>query len=107
MSITITEMKAREQEKGQNFFSKSTMDFFNSVIETKPNRQNIFITSERMEKYDPKKYAIRYFDYETGKVVTIGQTRQYNSLEEARQARDYITKLLDQNVSIDYIINNY
>lgn len=87
MKLTITEMKKRNQEAGQYWFSKETMDFFGCVIEAGPNIKNIFITSEwnfdRTERY----YTLRRFDTKTNTVETIGEFQQYKTLLEARAAR--------------------
>jgi hypothetical protein len=85
--LTITEMKKRNQEQGQKFFSKGAMDFFNTTIEARPDKNNIFITSEFMDDPENKRYSLRRFDTETDKVETVGEFQEYGTLEEARQAR--------------------
>lgn len=87
-NLTITEMKARNEEAGNNWFSKGAMRFFNTIIEAKPNVKDIFITSDRMETSMPKRYTLRRFDRETNTVETISEFQEFASLDAARNARN-------------------
>jgi hypothetical protein len=90
--MTISEMKAAHKEIGYHWFSEDAMSFFNTIIETQPNKANIFITSERMEKWQPKMYTLRWFNPETKHIDTLGEFRQHSSLEEARLFRSEYTR---------------
>ena len=83
MSITLAEMKRRNVETGQYWFSKGAMAFFNTKIESEPTEKGYFVTSEYPEELSQKRYTIRYFDPITDKVETIGDFRQYKTLSEA------------------------
>ncbi|QIA28655.1 hypothetical protein [Phage f2b1] len=89
--LSINEMKAIQLEQGHNWFDEDAMNFFNTVIETQPNKINIFITSERMELDMPKKYSLRWFNPETAHVDTLGEFQAYETLAEAREARKEFT----------------
>lgn len=89
---TISEMKELNKQKGGHWFDKGSMNFFNTQIETQPNKENIFITSDRMNYDDPKKYSLRWFNSETHDVVTLGDFNSYQSLDSAREARKEFTK---------------
>ena len=81
--LTISEMKQLDSK----WFSKGTMKFFNSKIESQPNKDNIFITSERMELDQKKRFTLRKFNTETNKVNTLGEFQEFGTIEEARKAR--------------------
>ena len=83
MRITLAEMKERNKQQGQYWFSKGAMKFFNSKIESEPTEKGYFVTSEYMEDPNTKRYTIRFFDQKTNKVETIGDFRQYETLTEA------------------------
>ena len=84
--MTIAEMKKRNEATGQFWFSKGAMAFFNTKIETEPTEKGYFITSEYMEDPKTKRYTIRFFDQKTDTVETVGDFRQFDSLEEAKGA---------------------
>jgi hypothetical protein len=84
MKLTIAEMKKRDFEYGQYWFSEGAMSFFNTKIESEPSEKGFFITSEYMDEPNKKRYSIRFFDQETSKVETIGDFRAYETLKEAK-----------------------
>jgi len=84
MTLTIAEMKKRNKQQGEYWFSKGAMEFFNTKIESKPTEKGYFITSEYMEDPSKKRYTIRLFDQETNKVETVGDFRKYETLKEAK-----------------------
>jgi hypothetical protein len=85
--ITIAEMASKNSMMGQHWFSKGAMEFFNTKIETQPNQDNIFITSEYMDNPSDKKYSLRQFDAESWKVDTLGDFREFDTIADARKAR--------------------
>ncbi|AKA61535.1 hypothetical protein CPT_Stahl107 [Bacillus phage Stahl] len=87
--LSINEMK----ELCPMWFSKGAMDFFNSQIETQPNKVNIFITSERMELDMDKLYTLRWFNHNTNKIETLGDFQEFKTLEDARQFRKTYTSI--------------
>lgn len=88
--VTFTEMK----ETNRNWFTKEAMAFFNTKIESSVLKGNYFITSERMELDQDKRYTIRQYNLETKQVTTIGDFRAYTSLESAKQS---VRRLQAQN----------
>jgi hypothetical protein len=86
MKLTIAEMKKRNLEQGQYWFSKGAMSFFNTKIESEPNENGCFITSEYMDDPSKKRYTIRFFDQEKDTVETIGDFREYETLKAAKGA---------------------
>ena len=87
MYNSISEIKIKNKEINQRWFSPQTMKFFNSKIETGVLKGKYFITSERREKYFPKKYSIRKAE-ENGSIDTIGEFQQFSSIEEAKDFLD-------------------
>ena len=79
---TIAEVKEANKKEGHHFFSKDTMNFFNSKIESKLYQDKYFITSE---KYDngPRLYSIRK-GQESGIICTVGNFQRFKTIEEAR-----------------------
>lgn len=86
MKLTIAEMKKRNLEQGQYWFSEGAMAFFNTKIESNPSEKGCFITSEYMDDPNKKRYTIRFFDQEKNTVETIGEFRAYETLKEAKGA---------------------
>lgn len=92
LKLTIAEMKRKNEEVGDHWFSKGAMDFFNTRIEAGPNVKNIFITSEAMEPDAERKYTLRWFVENTSKVRTLGEFCEFDTLEEARKARKWVSQ---------------
>lgn len=92
MTYTISEMKTTQKENGLHWFSKPSMNFFNTKIETAA-KDNHFITSEYMENVSNKKYTIRQFKANNNAVDTIGDYQQYATLKEAKQALKNLMKV--------------
>jgi hypothetical protein len=90
MFKNMTDVIAANQRLGQHWFSKGAMEFFNTVIETDLIDGRHFITSDRMEIEDKKRYAIREVD-SLGRVQTIGNIRDFASVKGAEA---YIETLL-------------
>ncbi|AGY48791.1 hypothetical protein Staley_108 [Bacillus phage Staley] len=87
--LSINEMK----ELNPNWFEEGAMNFFNTVIETQPNKVNIFITSDRMELDMPKLYTLRWFNSETNQVETLSEFQEYKTLDDAKQFRKTFTSI--------------
>jgi hypothetical protein len=85
MFKTLAEVKAANKANGNHWFERSTMRFFNSVIESRLMDGGFFITSERMELEFPKLYTVRRAD-ENGLIETIGRFQEYPDIELARNA---------------------
>lgn len=96
---SVPQMKVAVKNSGNHFFDADTMRFFNSKIETGILQKRFFITSERMEITDPKKYTIRFFmrDFEGSTsgldCFSVGEFQQFETLAEAK---DYLKEYLNQ-----------
>lgn len=87
--MKISDVKRICRERGDYFFDKDTMDFFNSVIESPLYKNRTFVTSERIDIYYPKRYTIRRFnpDGEPGSLIeTVSTFQQYEDRDEAIKA---------------------
>lgn len=87
---SVPQMKVAVSNSGSHWFDKDTMSFFNSKIETGILQKRFFITSERMETTEPKKYTIRYFvrDYEgvpSLECFCVGEFQQFDSVADAKK----------------------
>lgn len=85
---TMAEIKAANAAAGFNFFSRDTMRFFNSRIESTPYcgpAGVFFITSEPKGFSDVviRGYTVREFHAESGNVTTLAR---FNHLDDARKA---------------------
>lgn len=85
--LTIAEMKRLNESIGETWFGEDEMSFFGTRIEAQPNKDNIFITSNTPGEPEPRGYALHHFDTTTFKIKTLGELREFDTLEEARQAR--------------------
>ena len=82
---TMAQVKAANKAIGNHWFERSTMRFFNSVIESGLLRGRFFITSERRELSLPKRYTVREV-LADGEIKTVGQFQGFSDLELARIA---------------------
>ena len=87
---TITEIKEANKAIGHHWFSRDTMRFFNSRVESKVYGGHFFITSEKYMDDDRRTYTIR--SCYNGHVDTVGEFQQYRTIEEARHAVKEIVK---------------
>jgi 3-methyladenine DNA glycosylase AlkD len=70
---------------GDNWFDRGTTEFWYSLIESKLLDSRFFITSERFNEVEERKYSIRIANKD-GSIATIGTFRAYNSKDEAMNA---------------------
>ena len=116
-NITIKEMVELNTDAGQHYFEEDTMRFFNSIVETAPDEEGMFITSEK-DHEQLRKYSIRKFDLETYEVSTVGKFQEYDSLKQAIRFMNYkdndeIISLLKEHrcefgvTLVNYIIDYY
>ncbi|AKC02734.1 hypothetical protein CPT_Stills106 [Bacillus phage Stills] len=89
--LSINEMKALNESVNGHWFDKGAMEFFNTVIELQPNKMNIFVTSERMNEDDEKRYTLRWFNHNTNQVETLSEMCEYKTLEDAKYFRKTFT----------------
>lgn len=91
--MTITEVKARNREAGQHWFSPSTMRFFRSKVarwtKTAADGRVYFVSSEQFVGSSgiasPRQYTVRVQQLD-GSIDTIGEFQAYETLAEAKRA---------------------
>lgn len=83
MFRTISEVKAANKAIDNHWFSRSTMKFFNSHVESGIYGGRYFITSERRELDMPKLYSIREA-LPDGDIKTVGEFQGFATLEDAK-----------------------
>ena len=76
------ESLSQVQHENQLWFSHSSMEAFNSIVESDLIDGRFFVTSERREKALPKRFTIRKVASDIG-IATIGKFQQYKSLKGA------------------------
>tara|TARA_R100000781_G_scaffold113636_2_gene82552 strand:+ start:983 stop:1348 length:366 start_codon:yes stop_codon:yes gene_type:complete len=97
MKLTIEEMKENNKANGMHWFSKDTMNFFDSKIETSIYYDRTFITSERTHDSSKRKYTWRLALGRGKDIETIGDFLQFETLDQAidyRLTEDYKKKYL-------------
>lgn len=82
MWSTIQEIKLANKEIGNHWFSKDTMSFFNSKIESEVLKGKYFITSEQFNTDAPRLYSIRVAD-DAGRINTVGEFQAYRTKAKA------------------------
>lgn len=81
--MNIRQMKV-EHEKAGYFFFKS-MSAWDTKIETKPNKELKFITSEPNWDDSKRLYTVRQFNTETKLIDTVGEFQEFETLAEAKK----------------------
>jgi len=82
---TIEDVKRANRQVGGHWFDADTMRWFNTVIESRLIGGKYFVTSERMDRDQPKRYTVRRA-LPDGGVDTVGEFQQYMDVENARLA---------------------
>lgn len=95
--MSIYEMKAANEAIGQHWFDTDTMRFFNTRIESQPDKNDQFITSESYDgERKNRRYTLRGFDRATGEVKTLGEFNSHRTMQDAREFRkDYNREVLE------------
>ena len=83
MFQSISELKAKNRERGSHFFSPSTMRFFHSRIESRLYGGRFFITSEQREYTTPRRFTVREA-LPSGDIRTVGEFHAYVHIADAR-----------------------
>ena len=95
--MTIADVKQANKDAGYYFFSRDTMRFFGTRIESALYKNNTFITSDYTGfERNNRAYSVRVFHPESGIVNTAkfsdGQStfNKFSTIESAREfARNY------------------
>lgn len=85
MFYTVKQVRQANKAIGQHFFDRGTMRFFASRVGRRVYRGCYFISSERREYDEPRRYTIRRVA-EDGRVYTVGNFQAYKSARAARRA---------------------
>lgn len=99
---SIEEIEEKNREIGHFFFTEDTKEFFNSRIETEVIDGKYFITSERHERQDQRRYTIRKAE-EDGSISTISSKGEvepvhaYQDFETLEEARESLEELLEED----------
>jgi hypothetical protein len=86
---SIPAVKAAFSSAGNPWFSPGAMRFFNSTIESSLIGGRYFITSERMEKREPKLFTIRKVVRNSDgsiEIETISEFQEFKTEDLARKA---------------------
>lgn len=97
---SMENIKYVNERAGYYFFSKDTLKFFNSKISEyiyanwkEDCYQFYFVTSEKgPDDIDIRRYTVREFDSQTGKVNTVGEFQQYKTSAAAKRAAKALVK---------------
>lgn len=96
-TIDIDQIKVLNQGHGLHFFSKSTMNLFNSKThgdaqQNEGSEYSYFITSEQYEdsrgNQEPRRYTIRRCNLITGICITESAFQEFDDLNEAQEELD-------------------
>ena len=94
---SLAEVKAAFKAEDNGWFSKGTMEWWHSKIESQLIAGQFFITSEQREPDTERKFSVRKVTRSKAgslSIDTIGEFHSHETLEQARQA-------LDEEVSHD------
>lgn len=103
MFKSIHEVRVANKSSGYFFFSRNTMRFFDSRIESKLYHGRFFITSEQLHGSlgsNPRKYTIRYAKDDGG--ITPVRGNEFKSINHARTLLKYLT-LPHDKISYEYL----
>jgi len=79
----MEQVKNANKKSGMYFFSKPTMRFFNSIIETELMEGGFFITSERYKLGLAKRYTIRQVTNEQGHIASKSDFQEFKTIDRA------------------------
>lgn len=79
---TIADVRAANKAIGGHWFDRSSMRFFNSVIESKLINGRYFVTSERIDLDHKKLYTVREANSD-GDIDIVGEFQGYHTRENA------------------------
>tara|TARA_B100001113_G_scaffold306383_2_gene267540 strand:+ start:1004 stop:1318 length:315 start_codon:yes stop_codon:yes gene_type:complete len=89
----IKEIKALNTAQGYKFFSRETLQFFDSVIEDDVFGGCVFITSEQNGYGNPRLYTVRAIQA-NGRIETLSDFQGIETLKQAlAEARTMASKL--------------
>jgi hypothetical protein len=86
LKLSLEKMKMLNAEVGHCFFKPEDMEYWGSKIETQPDENHCFITSEDNFNATKKLYTIRRFNLENYHVETVGDFQKFETLAAAKAA---------------------
>lgn len=84
MKRSMADVRRRSAETGHHWFSRKTMQFFKSRIESTLYKNGCFVTSEE-PPYGARRYSVRRAMAD-GSIETVGDFMAYRHVEDARAA---------------------
>lgn len=107
--MTFAAMKRNDKASGHHWFSKATMEWWNTRLIDSPDKWNMFTYSNQ---YDPNRgtpliYLVAIHIPANGKTFTVCPTEGFLSVGEARDYRTAVSKAFDtaQARELDIIEN--
>ncbi|MCX6821614.1 MAG: hypothetical protein NTW30_02425 [Candidatus Aenigmarchaeota archaeon] len=92
--MNMEDVKRINEEKGQYYFTESTMRFFNSKVESELIEDKYFITSEQFDEKAPRLFTVREFNKESGWIRTIGKFQEF---KDRFQAEDFAYCMIEKD----------
>ncbi len=80
--LSIDLIKQRNKNSGGHFFDENTIKLFKRKIESPPDINGVFITSEQYGDHSTRIFRLRKYNPETYSIETISE--DLKSLESAR-----------------------
>lgn len=91
--LTIADVRAHNERAGYYFFSRDTMRFFGTRVESVLYKNNTFITSDFTGfERNKRRYTVRVYNPETGNVTTAKDSdgkSTFNAFEYIDSAREF------------------
>jgi len=91
---TLAQFKALNKKKGLHWFSKDTIEFWATKIETPLINGRFFITSENDFSGLKRLFTVRQADWETGQVETIGE---FQAHLDKFKAKEFLCQYVKEN----------
>ena len=82
--FTMRDIRQAVEDVGGHWFDKDTMRFFKSRVLPTVYKGQYFISSEKENWNDKRKYTIRKIDLATHSIETVGEFMGFNSPGTAR-----------------------
>lgn len=100
--LTVADVRYKMNQGGSYWWSKESMRFFNTRVESTLMQGDYFITSELSPYGHKRMYSVRHYDRANNDIDTVGDFYSYHSRE---QAKDCVKKLQKLAKELEVIIN--
>lgn len=90
--MTIAEMKMDCKAHGKHTFDDDTMQFFDAIVLTAPDRYGIYLESISNWNGTKRIYCVKAYDKNTGESITFNSIadEQFSTNEQAKKCARYI-----------------